>query len=174
MEFSKAFVQCKWAAALANFDHQVISEAQKSAIAQACAEIVAGAHADPLGVDLLEGSPPCSSFSTVGWRAGQFEDKRGKVKDYSEGIKQATDDLFEEWVRLVDGIRPKAIGLENQPQEPCVILSKHQWAWVTMTSTDFVPNGPPCFFALTKQLLIVPLIGRGLPPYKLLSMYRSL
>lgn len=56
VEFSKAFVQCKWAAALANFDHQVISEAQKSAIAQACAEIVAGAHADSLVVDLLEGS----------------------------------------------------------------------------------------------------------------------
>ena len=70
----------------------------------------------PGELDLLEGSPPCSSFSTVGWRAGQFEDKRGKVKDYSEGIKQATDDLFEEWVRLVDGIRPKAILAENVPE----------------------------------------------------------
>ena len=55
-EFSKAFAQCKWAAALANFDHDVISETQKAAIAEACAEIVAGAHADSLVVDLLEGS----------------------------------------------------------------------------------------------------------------------
>jgi aspartate ammonia-lyase len=54
--FRKAFAQCKWAAALANFDHQVISAAQKGAIAQACDEIVAGAHADSLVVDLLEGS----------------------------------------------------------------------------------------------------------------------
>lgn len=55
-EFSKAFAQCKWAAALANFDHGVIDEAQRRAIANACAEIVAGEHADSLTVDLLEGS----------------------------------------------------------------------------------------------------------------------
>ncbi len=54
--FRKAFAQCKWAAALANFDHQVISEAQRRSIADACAEIVAGEHADSLVVDLLEGS----------------------------------------------------------------------------------------------------------------------
>jgi aspartate ammonia-lyase len=56
LEFSKAFAQCKWAAALANFDHGVLSEAQRRAIADACAEIVAGGHADSLTVDLLEGS----------------------------------------------------------------------------------------------------------------------
>ena len=55
-EFREAFARCKWAAALANFEHQAISEAQKNAIAQACAEIVSGAHADSLVVDLLEGS----------------------------------------------------------------------------------------------------------------------
>ncbi len=55
-EFSKAFARCKWAAALANFDHGVLSEAQRQAIADACAEIVAGGHADSLTVDLLEGS----------------------------------------------------------------------------------------------------------------------
>lgn len=69
----------------------------------------------PGELDLLEGSPPCSSFSSAGIAAGRFEDKRGAVKDYSEGIKQATDDLFEEWVRLVAGIRPKAILAENVP-----------------------------------------------------------
>ncbi|MEO8857949.1 MAG: aspartate ammonia-lyase [Burkholderiaceae bacterium] len=54
--FRKAFAQCKWAAALANFDHGVLTEEQKSAISKACAEIVGGAHADSLTVDLLEGS----------------------------------------------------------------------------------------------------------------------
>lgn len=54
--FSAAFAQCKWAAALANCDHQVISTAQRDAIAQACCEIIDGAHADSLVVDLLEGS----------------------------------------------------------------------------------------------------------------------
>jgi aspartate ammonia-lyase len=56
LAFSKAFAQCKWAAALANFDHGVLSEAQRRAIADACAEIVAGGHANSLTVDLLEGS----------------------------------------------------------------------------------------------------------------------
>lgn len=69
----------------------------------------------PGELDLFEGSPPCSSFSAAGVRAGQFEDKRGKVKPYSGGIKQATDDLFEEWVRLIAGVRPKAILAENVP-----------------------------------------------------------
>ena len=54
--FSKAFAQCKWAAALANFDVGVITEDQKSAIAQACSEITEGSHAQSLVVDMLEGS----------------------------------------------------------------------------------------------------------------------
>ena len=53
--FRIAFAQCKWAAALANFDHHVISQTQKDAIAAACAEIVGGLHVDSLVVDLLEG-----------------------------------------------------------------------------------------------------------------------
>jgi len=70
----------------------------------------------PGELDLFEGSPPCSSFSNAGVRAGgQFEDRVGKVKNYSEGISQRTDDLFEEWVRLVAGIMPRAIIAENVP-----------------------------------------------------------
>lgn len=68
-------------------------------------------------LDLFEGSPPCSSFSGAGVRAGgQYEDRVGKVKSYSEGISQRTDDLFEEWVRLVAGIRPKMLLAENVPE----------------------------------------------------------
>ncbi len=54
--FSTAFAHCKWAAALANFDVNVITEVQKSAIAQACGEIVEGQHEPSLVVDMLEGS----------------------------------------------------------------------------------------------------------------------
>lgn len=70
----------------------------------------------PGELDLFEGSPPCSSFSSAGVRAGaDFSGRVGKIKPYSEGIKQRTDDLFEEWVRLVDGLRPKALLAENVP-----------------------------------------------------------
>ena len=71
------------------------------------------------------------------------------------------------------GIRPKVIGLENMPQEPCLILSKHQSAWETMTLQDYVPNGAYCVFVLKKELLRVPLIGWGLAAMKMISIDRS-
>jgi len=71
------------------------------------------------------------------------------------------------------GIRPRVIGLENMPQEPCVILSKHQSAWETMTLQDCVPKGAFCVFVLKKELLRVPLIGWGLGAMKMISIDRS-
>ena len=71
------------------------------------------------------------------------------------------------------GIRPKVIGLENMPQEPCVILSKHQSAWETMTLQDYVPKGAYCVFVLKKELLSVPFIGWGLAAMKMISIDRK-
>jgi 1-acyl-sn-glycerol-3-phosphate acyltransferase len=71
------------------------------------------------------------------------------------------------------GIRPRVIGLENMPQEPCVILSKHQSAWETMALQDYVPKGAFCVFVLKKELLRVPLIGWGLGAMKMISIDRS-
>lgn len=59
-------------------------------------------------LDLLEGSPPCASFSVAGSRHAKW----GKVSDYSD-TKQRTDDLFYEYIRLVDGLRPKVFVAEN-------------------------------------------------------------
>lgn len=59
-------------------------------------------------VDVLEGSPPCSSFSQAGIR----EDGWGEVKIYSDGA-QRTDDLFFEFARLVSEIQPRAFIAEN-------------------------------------------------------------
>ena len=71
------------------------------------------------------------------------------------------------------GIRPRVVGLENMPQEPCIILSKHQSAWETMTLQDYVPKGAYCVFVLKKELLRVPLIGWGLGAMKMISIDRS-
>jgi len=57
---------------------------------------------------LLEGSPPCASFSTAGKRDKAW----GEVKKYSE-TKQRVDDLFFEYARLVDGLQPKVFIAEN-------------------------------------------------------------
>jgi DNA (cytosine-5)-methyltransferase 1 len=59
-------------------------------------------------LDLLDGSPPCASFSTAGRRNKLW----GKSKTYSD-TAQVTDDLFFEYVRLLDGLQPKVFVAEN-------------------------------------------------------------
>jgi DNA (cytosine-5)-methyltransferase 1 len=59
-------------------------------------------------LDLLEGSPPCSSFST----AGLVEKGWGRVKTYSDST-QRSDDLFFEYSRLVNELYPKVFIAEN-------------------------------------------------------------
>jgi DNA (cytosine-5)-methyltransferase 1 len=71
-------------------------------------EILAATGLKAGELDLFDGSPPCASFST----AGKREKGWGKVKDYSD-TKQRTDDLFEEYVRILRGLQPKVFVAEN-------------------------------------------------------------
>jgi DNA (cytosine-5)-methyltransferase 1 len=59
-------------------------------------------------LDAMEGSPPCASFST----AGKREKHWGKAKKYSDTV-QRVDDLFFEYVRLIEGLKPKVFVAEN-------------------------------------------------------------
>lgn len=59
-------------------------------------------------IDLLDGSPPCASFSTAGAR----ERKWGKEKEY-EGHTQKTDDLVFEYVKTINKLKPKTFLMEN-------------------------------------------------------------
>ena len=72
------------------------------------ADILSAIGMAPGELDLMDGSPPCASFSTAGKREAGW----GKVKTYSD-TKQRTDDLFFEYIRLVNGIRPKVFVAEN-------------------------------------------------------------
>lgn len=58
--------------------------------------------------DVLEGSPPCASFSTAGKREAGW----GTIKAYSD-TKQRTDDLFFEFARILDGVQPRVFVAEN-------------------------------------------------------------
>lgn len=59
-------------------------------------------------LDILDGSPPCASYSTAGKRAALW----GKTKSYS-GVQQRTDDLWPEYIRLVRGLQPRVFVAEN-------------------------------------------------------------
>lgn len=59
-------------------------------------------------IDVLEGSPPCSSFSI----SGKTDRGWGGVSLYSD-TKQRTDDLFFEFIRIVKGTQPKVFVAEN-------------------------------------------------------------
>lgn len=61
-------------------------------------------------LDILSGSPPCSAFSV----AGKREKGWGQTKSYSDGKKvENIEDLFFEYLRIVDEIRPKVVLAEN-------------------------------------------------------------
>ena len=71
-------------------------------------EILAATGLKSGELDLFDGSPPCASFSTAGKREAGW----GKVKAYSD-TKQRTDDLFAEYVRILNGLQPKVFVAEN-------------------------------------------------------------
>lgn len=61
-------------------------------------------------LDVLDGSPPCSVFSTAGSR----EDKWGGEFAFREGqAVQQLDDLFFDFLDVVEKLRPKVIVAEN-------------------------------------------------------------
>lgn len=61
-------------------------------------------------LDVLDGSPPCSSYSMAGAR----EEYWGKEKKFREGqAKQILDDLFFEFIRVADLLKPKVVIAEN-------------------------------------------------------------
>ena len=72
-------------------------------------EILKAVRKKPGEIDLLDGSPPCQSFST----AGKREKSWGKVTAHGDGTTQRSDDLFFEFARLLRGLRPKAFVAEN-------------------------------------------------------------
>ena len=61
-------------------------------------------------LDVLDGSPPCTSFSTAGVRERDW----GKQKRFTEGSQlQRLDDLFFPFIELAGKLQPKVIVAEN-------------------------------------------------------------
>ena len=61
-------------------------------------------------LDILDGSPPCTTFSVLGKREANW----GKAKKFREGQKlQTLDDLFFVFLDTVKKLRPKIVVAEN-------------------------------------------------------------
>lgn len=73
------------------------------------AEILAATGLKVGELDIFDGSPPCQAFST----AGKREKGWGKDKSYEHGAKQKNETLFDEYVRLLRGLKPKVFVAEN-------------------------------------------------------------
>lgn len=73
-------------------------------------EILDAIGIDRTELDLLDGSPPCASFSSCGVKSQSW----GKPKKYSTAKKkQRVDDLFYEYIRLLEHLQPKVFVAEN-------------------------------------------------------------
>ena len=85
-------------------------------------------------LDILDGSPPCSSFSM----AGNREKDWGKEKVFREGqAKQRLDDLFFDYIKLAKKLQPKVVIAENVKG----MLQGNAKAYVKKIKTEFEAAG---------------------------------
>ena len=73
-------------------------------------------------------------------------------------------------LKMVCGIRHQVIGIENIPNEPCVVLCKHQSAWETLALQVILP---PQVWVLKRELLWLPFFGWGLAMTSPIAIDRS-
>lgn len=73
-------------------------------------------------------------------------------------------------LRVVCGIRMEVRGAENIPQQPCIILCKHQSAWETIALQKVFP---PQVWVLKRELLKLPFFGWGLAMTSPIAIDRS-
>ncbi|HYD81925.1 MAG TPA: lysophospholipid acyltransferase family protein [Paucimonas sp.] len=69
------------------------------------------------------------------------------------------------------GIRHQVKGLENLPQGPAVVLSKHQSAWETIFL--YLGLGHPLLYVFKKELTYVPFFGWGIALLRMIPIDRS-
>jgi 1-acyl-sn-glycerol-3-phosphate acyltransferase len=74
------------------------------------------------------------------------------------------------WLRVTCNLSFTVRGVENLPDQPAVILSKHQSAWETIA---FQLIFPPQAWVLKRELLWIPFFGWGLAASRPISINRS-
>ncbi len=73
--------------------------------------------------------------------------------------------------RVICGIRSHITGMENLPDGPVVLLSKHQSAWETLALPILMPR--PLAYVFKRELLYVPFFGWALGRLDMVHIDRS-
>ena len=103
---SNEFVDAAWKCYEANFPNTICLHDD---IRKLTGEQVLKAIGKKKGeLHLMDGSPPCASFSTAGKREAGW----GEVRQYSD-VKQRVDDLLFEHARMIGEIEPEVFVIEN-------------------------------------------------------------
>jgi len=63
------------------------------------------------------------------------------------------------WLKVTCNISHEITGIENMPDTPCIILSKHQSTWETFAFQAIFPTQ---VYVLKRELLWIPIFGWGL------------
>lgn len=72
--------------------------------------------------------------------------------------------------RIICGIRYEISGLENIPDQPCVIMSNHQSTWETLAYPSIFPT---LTWVIKKELLYVPFFGWGIASTQPIALNRQ-
>lgn len=80
--------------------------------------------------------------------------------------------VFVIWcARVICGIRYEVKGYDNLPQQPAILLSKHQSAWETIF---MLPNmRRPLVYVFKKEILYIPFFGWGMALLRMIPIDRS-
>ena len=73
--------------------------------------------------------------------------------------------------KVLCGMKYRVIGAENLPDEPVILLSKHQSAWETIFYLMYMPR--PLVFVFKKELHYIPFFGWGLALLRMIPIDRS-
>ena len=85
-------------------------------------------------LDILDGSPPCTTFSVAGLR----EETWGKKKRFREGQKEQTlDDLSFVFIETIKKLKPKVVIMENVEG----LLIGQAWGYVQQIYKGFLESG---------------------------------
>jgi 1-acyl-sn-glycerol-3-phosphate acyltransferase len=75
---------------------------------------------------------------------------------------------MQSWICRLDY---RVTGLDNLPEKPCIVLSKHQSAWETIALRGILP--PAQSWVLKQELMRLPMFGQGLRAVRSIPIDRT-